>query len=181
MPENSKVDVEQIEKLPPLLDTLQRYVETDCIGYMTNIKAHLDVSGVDMDDVDVELNAQATPFGGFYSAYGVQSKASSAYKAVNETLHNLAKAIGELIEPTKKIAQNYRTTEEQNQASMADIKKLLEDGAGTYKVTDQDAVDNTNDPVATAQEPHKKDDDVQILAPGPLDGSGSGQPKTTVV
>ncbi|MFB9181737.1 hypothetical protein ACFFX1_26670 [Dactylosporangium sucinum] len=180
MPENSKVDVEQIEKLPPLLDTLQRYVETDCIGYMTNIKAHLDVSGVDMDDVDVKLNAQATPFGGFYSAYGVQAKASSAYKSVNESLHNLAKTIGELIEPTKKIAQNYRSTEEQNRASMADIKRLLDEGTGTYKVKDQDAVDNTNPTSPIAQEPHE-DDDVQILAPGPLDGSGSGNPKTTAV
>lgn len=178
LPKDSEVNVEQLDKLPDFLQRLQGYVETYCIGQMTNIRAHLDGSGVDMSDVDTHLNSDATPFGGFYSGFGMHAKADGAYKSVNESLHKLAESLGKMVEPTRKIAQNYRTTEEQNHASMADIKKLLD--AGTYTPVDQTAVDNRNATDPIAQEPHK-DNDTKILAPGPIDGVPSTTGKPLVV
>lgn len=184
LPKDSEVNVEQIEKLPALLRTLQHYVETECIGQMTNIRAHLDMSGLDMDSVDMKLNGQATPFGGFYSAFGIQAKADGAYKSVNKSLHELAKHLGKMIGPTEKIAQNYRTTEERNQAGMADIKKLLDEGR--YVPIDQAAVDNRNETDPAAQDPRTTTQHgTTILAPGSFDGqqpgSGTGSGNSGVV
>ena len=184
LPKDSEVNVEQIDKLPELLRTLQGYVETYCIGQMTNIREHLDMSGLDMEAVDMKLNGQATPFGGFYSAFGMQAKADGAYKSVNKSLHELAKHLGQMIGPTEKIAQNYRTAEERNRASMGDIKKLLDEGK--YTAIDQTAVDNRNDTTAAAQDPHTitKHDETTTLAPASFDGGqqpGSGTQTTEVV
>lgn len=181
LPKDSEVDVEQIEKLPALLKMLQGYVETHCIGQMTNIREHLDMSGLDMDSVDMKLNGQATPFGGFYSAFGMQAKADGAYKSVNKSLHELAKHLGKMIGPTEKIAQNYRTAEERNRAGMADIKKLLDEGK--YVAVDQTAVDNRNETAPAAQDPHTITTHTTTLAPASFDGQqpGSGSGSTTVV
>jgi hypothetical protein len=182
LPKDSEVDVEQIDKLPALLKTLQGYVETYCIGQMTNIREHLDMSGLNMEDVDMKLNGQATPFGGFYSAFGIQAKADGAYKSVNTSLHELAKHLGKMIEPTQKIAQNYRTIEERNRADMASIKKLLDEGK--YVPVDQTAVDNRNATDPAAQDPHTitSHDKTTTLAPGSFDGQqpGSGTQTTEV-
>jgi len=182
LPKDSEVDVEQIDKLPALLKTLQGYVETYCIGQMTNIREHLDMSGLNMEDVDMKLNGQATPFGGFYSAFGIQAKADGAYKSVNKSLHELAKHLGKMIEPTEKIAQNYRTIEERNRADMASIKKLLDEGK--YVPVDQTAVDNRNATDPAAQDPHTitTHDKTTTLAPAAFDGQqpGSGSQTTEV-
>lgn len=154
LPADSEVNVEQIDKLPKLLKELQGYVETYCIGHMTNIRDHLDISSINMDDVDMKLNGQATPFGGFYSAFGMQAKADGAYKTVNASLHELAKHLGKMIAPTEEIAKNYRTAEARNAANLADIKRLLD--AGKYVPLDQDAVDNRNASTAASQDPHKQ-------------------------
>jgi len=131
LPPNSEIHAEHLDKLPDLLHDLQAYVEQGCIVRLANFRAHL--SGVDiaMTDVDQKLHHQATPFGGFYSAFGVHAKAMAAHDSVNETLKGLAQALGKMVEPTRLIAQNYRNTEEQNRASMADIKKLLDQGQYT--------------------------------------------------
>jgi hypothetical protein len=171
LPKDSDVNVEQIDKLPALLKELQRFVETHCIGQMTNIREHLDMSSLNMEDVDMKLNGQATPFGGFYSAYGIQAKADGAYKSVNKSLHELAKHLGKMVGPTEQIAKNYRSAEERNRASMADIKKLLD--AGKYVPEDQTAVDNRNTTVAAAQDPHTHTDPSSTtLAPASFDAPG---------
>ncbi|MGI5177128.1 hypothetical protein ACQEVZ_12425 [Dactylosporangium sp. CA-152071] len=181
LPKDSDVNVEQIDKLPALLKELQGYVETHCIGQMTNIREHLDMSGLNMEDVDMKLNGQATPFGGFYSAFGIQAKADGAYKSVNKSLHELAKHLGKMIGPTEQIAKNYRTTEDRNHANMADIKKLLD--AGTYTPIDQTAVDNRNETAPAAQDPRTITSHTTTLAPGSFDGQqhgGSGTGTTEV-
>jgi hypothetical protein len=142
LPKDSEIHVEQLEKLPALLHDLQEYVERYCVGQMTAIGEHLSGQDIAMTDVDQKLRSQATPFGGFYTAYGVAAKAESAHDSVRTSLRELAKALGKMVEPTRKIAENYRTTEEQNNASMDDIKKLLD--AGKYTAIDQPSMDGRN-------------------------------------
>jgi len=181
LPQDSEVNVEQIEKLPALLRELQGWVETNCIGQMTNIRAHLDMGGLDLDSLDMKLNGQATPFGGFYSAFGMQAKASGAYDSVNKSLHELAQHLGKMIGPTEQIAKNYRTSEERNHANMADIKALLDQGR--YTAVDQESVDNRNATDPVAQDEHKTTvHNQEVLAPGEFgqQGEPSTQPVTSV-
>lgn len=158
LPPNSEIHVEKLENLPSLLSDLQQYVEKGCVAQMTAIATHLSGSGIKMTDVDMKLHQQATPFGGFYSAFGVAAKAQAAHDSVNTTLKDLARALGKMVEPTRQIAQNYRDTEDRNRASMEDIQKLL--GEGKYTPFDQDSQDamdgrNTVDPTATWAPPPK--------------------------
>jgi hypothetical protein len=143
LPSDSEVNIDQVGKASAWLEQLQGYVETSCIGEMTSIRAGLNTAGLDMSDVDMKLNGDATYFGGFYSAFGLQAKHDAVYDAINRSLRDLAEHLGKAADATKKIADNYQTTEAQNAASMADIQRLLE--AGQYTPKDPDAVANRNE------------------------------------
>jgi hypothetical protein len=165
LPSDSDVNIDHVEKAPAWLEQLQGYVETYCIGEMTGIRAGLSTAGLDISDVDMNLNGDATYFGGFYSAFGIQAKHDAVFDAINRSLRDFAEHLGKAADATKKIAQNYRTTEAQNAASMTDIQRLLD--AGVYTPKDPDAVANRNRP----DDPPP--DQPRVLAPGRL---GDGPP-----
>jgi hypothetical protein len=157
----SSVDITQLEQAVGWLEQMQAFLETHCVGAMPEIANKLNASNIDMSDVDVNLNAQATVFGGFYSAFGIQAKHDSVYKAVNQSLRDMAKHLGKTADATKKIAQNYKTTEERNRAGMDDIRRSLE--AGSYTPKDPNALANR-----PADEDKPANDNIQVLAPGRL-------------
>ena len=177
LPSDSQVDVEQIGKAPAWLEQLQEHVEKYCLGQMTNIAAALNTSALDTSDLDMKLNSDATVFGGFYSAYGIQAKHDAVFNTVRKSLKDLAEHLGKAADATKKIAENYKTTEEQNRAGMADIQKMLDQG--TYTPKDPDAVHLRNQPDLPPDRPElhhplsqvwtghgTTGSDVTILAPG---------------
>src|SRR5690348_13572670 len=144
LPRDSDVDVEQIGKAPAWLEQLQEHVETYCLGQMTNIAAALNTTSLDTSDLDMKLTSDATVFGGFYSAYGIQAKHDAVFNAVRTSLRDLAEHLGKAADATRRIAAQYATTEEQNRASMADIQRLLDEGQYTPK--DEAAVHLRNQP-----------------------------------
>ena len=131
------VDPEHLDRVALWLTDLQGFVETYCTGMMGQIQDELNASSVELSDNEIKLNDDATFFGGFYSAYGVNAKQTAVFSSARKSLENLAKGLGETADATTKIAQRYKTTEEQNQATMADIKKMIDDG--TYTPTRQTA------------------------------------------
>jgi hypothetical protein len=173
LPSDSEVDVEQIGKAAAWLEQLQTHVETYCLGQMTNIAATLNTTALDTSELDMKLNSDATVFGGFYSAYGIQAKHDAVFNAVRSSLKDLAEHLGKAADATKKIAEHYKTTEEQSRASMADIRRMLDQG--TYTAKDPDAVHLRNEPDIPGPPPvkdHPLTDllpggDVNILVPGP--------------
>ena len=133
----SCVDPEHLDYVALWLTDLQAFVEKSCVGYLSLIQDQLNASNVDLSDNEIKLNDDATFFGGFYSAYGINAKHAAVLGSARTSLENLAKSLGETADATTKIAQRYKTTEEQNQATMADIKKMIDDG--TYTPTDTSA------------------------------------------
>ena len=125
LPSGSEVNIDQVGKASAWLEQLQGYVETYCIGEMTGIRAGLRTAALDMSDVDMKLNGDATYFGGFYSAFGLQAKHDAVYDAVNQSLRDLAEHLGKAADATKKIAENYRTTEAQNAAKALGRNRIV--------------------------------------------------------
>jgi len=176
LPSDSQVDVEQISKAPAWLEQLQTHIETYCLGQMTNIAAALNTTALDTSELDMKLNKDATVFGGFYSAYGIQAKHDAIFDAVRKSLQDLAQHLGKAADATRHIAERYKSAEEQNQASMADIKKMLDEG--TYTPKDENAVHLRNQPDIPAGPPqlhhplsqvwsgHGSTSQVTTLAPG---------------
>jgi hypothetical protein len=141
VPENtlsapSCVDPEHLDSVARWLTDLQSFVETYCLGMMSDIQNELNASSVDLSDNEIKLNDDATFFGGFYSAYGIYAKHEAVFNSVRKSLDNLAQTVGKTADATTKIAQRYKTTEEQNRATMADIRRMIEDG--TYTPTETD-------------------------------------------
>ena len=126
----SCVDPEHLDKVALWLTDLQGFVETYCVGKMSDIQNELNATSVDLSDNEIKLNDDATFFGGFYSAYGVYAKHEAVFTSVRKSLENLAKTVGKTADATTEIAKRYKITEEQNRATMADIKRMIE--AGTY-------------------------------------------------
>jgi hypothetical protein len=185
LPSDSQVDVEQIGQAPAWLEQLQEHVEKYCLGQMTNIAAALNTSALDTSDLDMKLNSDATVFGGFYSAYGIQAKHDAVFNAVRTSLRDLAEHLGKAADATRHIAEQYKTTEAQNKASMADIQRMLDQG--TYTPKDPDAVHLRNQPDIPSGPPelhhplsqvwsgHGTTNQVTTLAPG-LPGDPGSDP-----
>ncbi|MEV4757079.1 hypothetical protein AB0J86_18470 [Micromonospora sp. NPDC049559] len=141
----TSVDLEQLEQAVGWLEQIQTFVETYCIGAMPDINKELGAaSNIDMSDVDYSLQKDATVFGGFYSAYGIQAKHDAAYKAVRDGLKEIAEHLGKAANATKTITENYRTAEERNRASAQEIQRLLEGGRYTPKNADAVAGKDTD-------------------------------------
>lgn len=123
----TSVDINQLEQAVVWLEQLQEFVETQCLGHMSNISAALNsATNIDMSDVDYKLTKQATVFGGFYSGYGMQAKHDGNYRAVQESLRGIAEHLGKAANATKVLIENYRTVEERNAAMAADIQRVLD-------------------------------------------------------
>jgi 3-oxoacyl-[acyl-carrier-protein] synthase III len=141
----TSVDITQIEQAVGWLEQVQTFVETYCIGAMPDIHKELGAaSNIDMSDVDYKLHHDATVFGGFYSAYGLQARHDGVYKGVHDGLVEIAKHLGKTANATRTIAENYKTTEERNHAAAAEINRLLEGGRYTPKNPDAIAGKDTD-------------------------------------
>ncbi|MEV6344872.1 hypothetical protein [Actinoplanes sp. NPDC051851] len=158
----TKVDLTQLDQAVTWLEQIQEFIETYCVGGMPQISKELGyATSIDMSDVDYKLLKQATVFGGFYSAYGIQAKHDSSYKAVHDSLKNTAEHLGKAADATRKIIENYKTAEERNNAAAADIERLLE--AGRYTAKDAQAVaGQETDPTLGGTETPAASDDTGI-------------------
>lgn len=135
----TSVDLTQLDQAVTWLEEIQKFIETYCLGAMPEISKELGyATNIDMSDVDYQLLKQATVFGGFYSAYGIQAKHDATFKAVRESLKGAAEHLGKSADATKTIIKNYDTAEERNRAAAADIERVLE--AGRYTPKDEKAV-----------------------------------------
>lgn len=135
----TSVDLTQLDQAVTWLEQIQQFIETYCLGAMPDINTELGhASSIDMSDVDYQLLKQATVFGGFYSAYGLQAKHDAVYKAVRDDLKKAAEHLGRSADATKTIIKNYKTAEDRNHAAAADIERLLD--AGRYTPKDEEAV-----------------------------------------
>jgi hypothetical protein len=128
----TSVDLGQLEEAASWLEQIKQYIETHCIGAMPAINEALgSATNIDMSDVDYQFTRQATVFGGFYSAYGMQATHDGVYRAVTESLKELADHLGQAAEATRKIMENYRMVEERNIAMGANIERALGGGTDT--------------------------------------------------
>ena len=122
----TSVDLGQLDRAVTQLQQLQQFIESHCLGSMSAIHDALGaVSNIDMSDVDYKFTRDATVFGGFYSAYGVQASNDAMYKSVEENLKAFVTHLNEAIENTRTIIENYRTTEQRNVEMGADIERAL--------------------------------------------------------
>lgn len=157
----TNVDLTQLDQAVTWLEEIQTFIETYCLGAMPEISKELGyATSIDMSDVDYKLLKEATVFGGFYSAYGIQAKHDSTFKAVRESLRGAAEHLGKSADATKTIIKNYNTAEERNRAAAADIERVLD--GGRYTPKDEEAVaGQSTDPTHGRQ---------------PATGGGGGKP-----
>lgn len=149
----TSVDLTQLDQAVAWLEQIQTFIETYCLGAMPDINKELGAAtNIDMSDVDYKLLKQATVFGGFYSAYGIQAKHDGVYKAVREGLKNAAEHLGKSADATKTIIKNYKTAEDRNHAAAADIERLLE--SGRYTPKNPQAVAGQDTDPTTGSTPH---------------------------
>jgi len=122
----TSVELGQLEQAVGTLEQIRQFIETHCLGALPAITEALgSVSNVDMSDVDYHFTRQATVFGGFYSAYGMQARNDDVYRAVQISLQELMDHLNQAAETTRTMIQNYRVTEERNTAMAADIERAL--------------------------------------------------------
>jgi hypothetical protein len=122
----TSVDVSQLDGAASALLDVARFVETHCLGEMHTIADALGrPTNVHDESADYQFTRRATFFGGFRSAFAVQERNDSAYRAVQKSLHELVEHLNWSAEATKKIARDYRTIEATNQAMGQDIERAL--------------------------------------------------------
>jgi hypothetical protein len=122
----TSVDLDQLEQTMSRLEQLKQFVETRCVGALPAVHESLgSVSNIDMSEVDYKFTRQATAFGGFYSAYGVQARNDGVYRAVEDSLKALISELGQAVDATRTIIGNYRRMEESNTNMAADIERRL--------------------------------------------------------
>lgn len=123
---STSVDLGQLEDAIRWLEQIKQFIETHCLGAMPAINEALGTATtVDMSDVEYRLNRQATVFGGFYSAYGMQATHDGIYRAVHESLTGLAEHLAEAARAVEAIMENYRAAEERNIIMGQNIERAL--------------------------------------------------------
>jgi hypothetical protein len=122
----TSVDVSHLDRAAGVLDDVARFVETYCLGEMPTILSRLGSPTTVADEhATYQFTRQATFFGGFSSAFAMQERNDSAYRAVHQSLTELVERLGQAADATRTIAQNFRTVEARNQAMGADIERAL--------------------------------------------------------
>lgn len=120
------VDLGLLEQTVNRLQQLQQFIESHCLGSMPGVHEALGaVSNIDTSGMDYQFTRDATVFGGFYSAYGIQARNDGVYRAVEDSLKELVTHLTQAIENTRTIIENYRITEERNVEMGADIQRAL--------------------------------------------------------
>jgi hypothetical protein len=122
----TSVELDQLEQAVGSLEQIQEFLQTHCLDYMPAISEALGrTTNIDMSGAEYQFTRQATAFGAFYSAYGMQARNDSIYRSVQQSLQEFIQHLGEAANATRTIIQNYRTTEESNTALAADIDRRL--------------------------------------------------------
>ena len=81
----TNVDPGELEWAITQLQQLQQFIEQKCIGSMPAIHDALGaVSNINQSAMDYKFTRDATVFGGFYSAYGIQARNDGVYRAVED-------------------------------------------------------------------------------------------------
>ena len=124
---STSVDLGQLGDAIRWLEQIKQFIETHCLGAMPAINEALGMAtNVDMSDVEYRLTRQATVFGGFYSAYGMQAAHDGIYRAVHDSLTGLAEHLAEAARAVEAIMENYRAVEERNIIMGQNIERALE-------------------------------------------------------
>jgi len=127
----TNVDLDQLQQTADLLNQISEFVQTHCLDAMPAIHDALGaVTNVHLPETPYQFTRQATFFGGFYSAYGLQASHDGIFRAMGENLTNVVKDLQQTAEATRTIMQDYRTVEERNKAMADDIRRVL-GGLGT--------------------------------------------------
>jgi hypothetical protein len=123
---STSVDLAQLENAVQWLEQIKQFIETHCVGALPTVTEALGaVSNVDMSDTEYQLTQEATVFGGFYSAYGMQARNDGVYRAVQTSLQEFARRIGEAATITSRMIENYQAVEQRNIDMNADFERAL--------------------------------------------------------
>jgi hypothetical protein len=122
----TNVDVNHLDQAALVLEDIARFIEVNCLVDMRTITENLgSVTNVHDETAAYSFTNRATMFGGFASAFQLQQRNDSAYRAVQETMRGLVQRLYQSADATRTIAENYRTVEERNRAVGADIERAL--------------------------------------------------------
>jgi exonuclease VII small subunit len=122
----TRVNLEQLQQAVRQLEDVKRYLESHCVSYMPAITRALgSASNVDMSDAEYQFTREATVFGGFYSAYGMQAKNDGVYRAVDSSLRQLITHLDTVIANMQTIIGNYQAAEETATQSSQDFERQL--------------------------------------------------------
>ena len=117
----TQVDVDALEKCPQVLDGLKSYIEQKLIPSMA--KLHVSQTGKRGDHAINEVI-----FGGFDGGHEVGAKHQDYYQAVLASYRDIAKSLQDAADGTRHIVEKYKTAEERNRSSAADIERIYAAG-----------------------------------------------------
>jgi len=128
----TQVDLDRLREAADTLEDIQRFIQAHCVGSMPAISQALgSATNIDMSDAEYRFTREATVFGGFYSAYGMQAKHDEVYKAVQQTLDTMSQHLVELADSTRTMVDNYSAVEQRNVEMAQDFTRVLGGGGGT--------------------------------------------------
>jgi len=123
----TRVDTEQLEAAIRQLEQIKQFLENGCLGSMPAVsKALGSASNVDMSHTEYQFTSQATVFGAFYSAYGMQAKNDSVYRAVDGSVRDLIQQMDSAAANLRTIIGNYQATDDANLQSGQNIDRQLD-------------------------------------------------------
>src|SRR5688572_20481866 len=117
----TRVDTDQLQQAIRQLEDVKRYLESHCVSYMPAITRALgSATNVDMSDAEYQFTREATVFGGFYSAYGIQAKNDGVYRSVDSSLRQLIVHLDSTIQSMQTIIGNFQANEDAATQSQQD-------------------------------------------------------------
>jgi hypothetical protein len=117
----TSVDITSLESAVDVLRNLRDYVNTRLVGEAAE-RLKIGHPGDGSSNADVI-------FGGFEAAKEIATKHDHFYETVSSAYSALVETLDNTIDGTRRIIENYKTVEERNHASVADITTLLSSDA----------------------------------------------------
>ena len=109
----TRVNLDQLEQAIRQVDQIKQYLEAGCLNYMPAITRALgSATNVDMSDAEYQVTREATVFGAFYSAYGMQARNDGIYRAVQTSIQQLIQHLDNVARNLRTIIQNYQATDD---------------------------------------------------------------------
>lgn len=122
----TQVNLDQLEQAIRQVDQIKQYLETGCLNYMPAITRALgSATNVDMSDAEYQFTGEATVFGAFYSAYGMQARNDGVYRAMQTSIKQLIQHLDNVERNLRTIIQNYQATEDTNVQSGQNFDRIL--------------------------------------------------------